>query len=43
MGFDVVLEPRAVAIVKSALYPLKSNADPSEFLGRITNSKVSPL
>jgi hypothetical protein len=31
------LFPRDDAIKKSAVYPVKSNDDPSEFLGRITN------
>jgi hypothetical protein len=37
------LSPRADAIKNSAVNPVKSNADPEEFLGRITNSLVSPL
>jgi hypothetical protein len=37
------LSPRDDAIKNSAAYPVKSNAEPEEFLGRMTNSLVSPL
>lgn len=40
---NVGLSPRLDAIKNAAVYPVKSNADPEEFLGRITNSLVSPL
>ena len=41
-SYWVAADPLWLAIKNSAVYPVRSKADPLEFFGRITNSLVSP-